>query len=385
MAEPNAPIQPSAPYSPLGESVIQRDYTQANASVSPEQAQQRIPEPVYSQQNTKPRVNPYDLIQNGGEMPTTSGGSGSKSSEPTVNPAMNQLGEKEKTMGAEQLAKIIMDVYEQAHDFGNKALQVSDNTLRKLSIDGSIDLSIPIPFEGGYITIGEAIANYNKQNEDTLTVTKEFKKDVMPPLTRVLSKHGAGLTDEQYLMVAFGKDIAIKLVIVTQMRSTMTQLIESLKETTLATRNGATFQNMPHQRPPQAPAPPQQDFRPPPPPQAPVDETDYNFTHNEAFASTVVRMEVPTTGKDRLMEQREKEATWKKNDESANGGTKLSYAEIQAQRKNKNGKRGRNTTPSDYLTPMDEEQIAEAIILRESKETDKDAEFLDEVVKDPLE
>ena len=140
MAEPNAPLQPSAPYSPVGESVIQRDYTQGNTSVSPEQAQQRIPEPVYNQQNTRPRVNPYELIQNGGEMPATSGGGGgSKSSEPTVNPAMNQLGEKEKTMGAEQLAKIIMDVYEQAHDFGNKALQVSDNTLRKLSLDGSID------------------------------------------------------------------------------------------------------------------------------------------------------------------------------------------------------------------------------------------------------
>jgi hypothetical protein len=115
-----------------------------------------------------------------------------------------------------------------------------------------------------------------------------------------------------------------------------------------------------------------------------VDETDYNFTHNEAFASTVVRMEVPQTGKDRLMEQREKEATWKKNEEQANGGgVKVSYAEAQAQRKNKNGRRGRNT--QDYVPKMDEDEIAEAIILRETKNVDKDAEFLDEVVKDPLE
>ena len=45
-----------------------------------------------------------------------------------------------------------------------------------------------------------------------------------------------------------------------------------------------------------------------------------------------------------------------------------SYAD--AIKAKKSGKRGRK--PKDYIVPLDEEQIAEAIVLRESKPVDKD-------------
>jgi hypothetical protein len=59
---------------------------------------------------------------------------------------------------------------------------------------------------------------------------------------------------------------------------------------------------------------------------------------------------------------------------------KPSYAEAMRNRKRTDGKKGRN--PKDYIPQMDEEQIAEAIILRETvSKGNADEEFLKE---DPL-
>jgi hypothetical protein len=80
--------------------------------------------------------------------------------------------------------------------------------------------------------------------------------------------------------------------------------------------------------------------------------------------STVQQMKVPSTGKARVIAQIEKEKTWKKDAESASGGS--SYEQAMRDRKNA-GKRGRKKA-KDYIqeVQMDEEQIAEAIILNET-------------------
>jgi hypothetical protein len=205
-----------AGYSPLADNVIERQYTQGTTVISPEQARTPIPEPVYMPQSTN-RTNPYDMIASGGDVigggaQTSSGsGEGKKKEIPSINPAMNAMPDADKKMGAEHLSKIIIDGYEQLHVFGNKALQFDEKQLRKLVAEGKVDLSIQIPYEfDKYVTVGEFVQNYNAQSEDTLTVSKEFKKEVTPILTRVLAKHGAGLTDEQALVYLFGKDILMK-------------------------------------------------------------------------------------------------------------------------------------------------------------------------------
>ena len=369
--QPVAPVQVETQpvnYSPFSENVNEKPYTASQGGLSQEQLMGSIPEPMYQSQPLNTRDNPYDMLN--GESPR----SGGRSSEPPpFNPSMNNIPDAEKKMGAEHLAKLIMDGYEQLHVFGNKALQFSDKKLRKLAAEGEIDLNIQIPYDQGQtLSASEFVQSFNEQSKDTLTVSREFKKEVTPVLTRVLEKRGAGLTDEQYLAFMFGKDIVVKGIIIAQMRSTMKDLIEVMKEYTEAQR-GTTGYTSPQATKASNP--------PPPPPVTPNSESvindsyvtsfdnnadDFNFQTNEAVVnSSVQATSIPTNGKERLMDQMKKEKIWKENSEKASGGS--SYQDAINSRKN--GKRGRK--PKDYIK-MDESQIAEAIILRETDKEGKE-------------
>jgi len=349
-------------YNPFLQSVNEKPYSQMNVGVTQEQLNAAIPEPTFSPHTIDSNENPYNML-NGDGIP--SGGGAPKRESAPFNPMMNDVPDGDKKMGAQHMAKLLVDGYEQLHVFGNKALQVPERKIRKLEKEGLIDLSIPIPYEyGKTITAGEFLQDFNEQNKDALTVSKEFKKEVTPVLTRVLEKRGAGLTDEQYLGYLVGKDLIVKLVIVAQLRTTMNDMINVIKDYTEATRAGGGV-------PPQPQAPnPQPQAPTPTAPQSMYQEPDhsapdFNFQDNEVVMnSTVQQMKVPNTGKARVIAQIEKEKKWKKDAEAAGGGS--SYEQAMRDRKN-NGKRGRKKT-KDYIqeVQMDEEQIAEAIILNET-------------------
>jgi len=352
-----------ANYNPFMEQVSEKPYSTMSVGVTQEQLSGAIPEPVFTPHMVDSNENPYNMLGGDGQPSNGASGNNKRESAP-FNPAMNDVPDGDKKMGAQHMAKLLVDGYEQLHVFGNKALQVPERKIRKMEKEGLIDLSIPIPYEyGKTITAGEFLQDFNEQNKDALTVSKEFKKEVTPVLTRVLEKRGAGLTDEQYLGYLVGKDLIVKLVIVAQLRTTMNDMINVIKDYTEATRAGGGV-------PPQPQAPnPQPQAPTPTTPQPMYQEPDhsapdFNFQDNEVVMnSTVQQMKVPNTGKARVIAQIEKEKKWKKDAEAAGGGS--SYEQAMRDRKN-SGKRGRK--PKDYIKDiqMDEEQIAEAIILNES-------------------
>jgi hypothetical protein len=295
---------------------------------------------------------------------------------------MNNVSDADMKMGAEHMAKLFIDGYEQLHVFANKGLQISEKKLRKLEAEGEIDLSIEIPYDyGKTITAGEFVKEFNEQNKDTLTVSKEFKKEVTPVLTRVLQKRGAGLSDEQYLAFIIGKDIVVKGVIVSQVISTQRDMINVIKEYTQAIKeNGGVQppkQNVERNTPPPPPPSNYGDYdapinTQPTQPIVPLDAEDYNFRTNETVVeSSVQKHQVPQSGKARLMAQKKRDREIQQAMEKySNGENKsISYQEAMQQRKNNNGKRGRKS--KDYVK-MSEEQIAEAIVLNEQKPRDKD-------------
>lgn len=355
------PTPSPANYNPFLEQVSEKPYSTVNVGVTQEQLKGAIPEPVYSPFSVDSNENPYNMLGGDGQP---SGGGQKRESAP-FNPMMNDVSDSDKKMGAQHMAKLLVDGYEQLHVFGNKALQVPERKIRKLEKEGLIDLSIPIPYEyGKTITAGEFLQDYNEQNKDALTVSREFKKEVTPVLTRVLEKRGAGLTDEQYLGFLVGKDLVVKLVIVAQLRSTMNDMINVIKDYTEATRAGNGVPPQPQAPTPQAPTP--QPTAPQPQYQEPSHSApDFNFQDNEVVVnSTVQQMQVPSTGKARVIAQIQKEKKWKKDADSTGGGT--SYEQAMKERKN-SGKRGRKKA-ADYVeeVKMDEDQIAEAIVLNES-------------------
>jgi hypothetical protein len=260
---------------------------------------------------------------------------------------------------------MVVDGYEQLHVFANMGLQFSSKKLTRLQSDGEIDLSIPIPDGyGGTITAGQFIQDYNEQSKDALSVSPSFKKEVTPILERVLAKRGAGLTDEQMLMYLFGKDIFTKGVIFYKMKSTMGDMIEVIKDQTQAYKDAYG----------QAPPPPPQPKQPKPQSYSqetkdntqeeyvPTNAPDFNFQTNETvIASSVEKLEVPKSGKSRIIEQKNKEKKWKENATKGNS----SYEEALAQRKT--GKRGRKKSVVDYINSVDVEEITDALILTETK------------------
>ena len=276
------------------------------------------------------------------------------------------------------MARLIIDAYEGLNSAANAMCKFPAGKLRKLEASGEIDLSVEIPYDyGKTIPAGEFIKEFNDQNKDTLSVSKEFKKEVLPPLTRVLEKKGAGITDEQMVAYLFVKDIGVKAVLVGQMRSTMTDMINVIVEYTAAMKDGrgVTPQGQPQQPQPQ----PQRPTSPREEREAPYvnqEGNDYNFVNNETvMQSSVEQMEVPNTGRDRIIMQKAKERKWATNAEKYE---RMSYEKALAERKS--AKKAK--TVKDYITPIDEEEIAEAIILNESvnqpsKKVDPQIEGLD--------
>jgi hypothetical protein len=363
--QPQQTELPKPSYNPLMDNVNEKPYSSQGITASQEQLNYAIPEPSYQPQSVGSRENPYKTIQNGGSM---SSGGGDKEP-PPINPSMNPLGDAEKKEGAKHMAKLIIDGYEQMHVFANKGLQFNPSKLRKLEAEGLINLSIPLPDGyGNTITAGGFIQEFNDQSKDALTVSSAFKKETTPILERVLAKRGAGLTDEQMLIYLFGKDIAVKGVLFYQMKSTMNEMIEIIKQQTEAySGGGGTPPTMPNDTKtkentttqPYAYAPSQE-------PQVDVNAQDFNFQTNDTFvASKVSNMEVPKTGRDRIIAQKQREKKWKDDIEKASSGGS-SYEEALAKRKT--GVRGKKKSISDYVKGADKKEITDAIILTETKD-----------------
>jgi len=198
-----------------------------------------------------------------------------------INPEMKHLGKKDTDMAAGHMAKLVIQGYEWMHDLGNKALQFNERKLTKLQADGEINLNAMIDYDyGKKIRAGDFFSEYNAQIKDILTVSQEFKDEVMPILERVLAKRGVGMTDEQMLIFLFGKDIAAKSMIFFQQKTQMNMILASIKEAT----TGMYAQKAPESAPPPPPPPPP----PPSPSPSPAASAKYEVLEPEEYELSAV-------------------------------------------------------------------------------------------------
>jgi len=249
-------------YDPLGQPINEKPYTKPNVTIDPKDMMGDIPEPSF-------QPPPLDL-----GSPDFAEATPKKEAKP-FNPQMNDLPKKEKEVAASHVAKMIMQGYEFAHGVANKGMMFSEKKLNKLAREGEVDFGIQIPYDyssNQTMSAAEFIKEFNDQQKDALVVSQEFKEEVTPVLERVLKKRGIGMTDEQYLIFLFGKDIAIKTTQFMAARSQMSEIINQLKEMTAelkSSRGGSAY-----------PTPP------PPPPSAP--QPEYNFTNTSTYTANEV-------------------------------------------------------------------------------------------------
>ncbi len=355
---------PKPAYNPLMDVVNEKPYSVGSFSANPEQLMGGIPEPVYQPQNIGGRENPYKTIrdQSGTSEPSGSGG-GKRDSQP-VNPAMRDLPDSEKKEGAKYVAKMIMDIHEQIYVFLNSTLPISQKKLRKLQAEQQIDLNMPVT-DGA--TAGQIIEEFNNEVKDALVLDPKWRKETTPILEAVLAKRGAAMTDEQMLLFQYGKKLGIDGIQyfgIKKQQGEIFQLLIDLKERYDSSGGNGYMppRPEPQQRTeqPYAYAPETQN----------VNSDTFNFDDNEAVMSqTVTQMRVPKTGKERSIAQRQKETKWAKDSEQA-----LTPYEI-AMEERKTGKKGRaKKSPTDYVKAVDKDEIVDALILSETKNSDLPSE-----------
>jgi hypothetical protein len=125
-----------------------------------------------------------------------------------------------------------LDAYEQAHRYAQYVVKVDEETLMQKQAQGKLDLSMQIPVSetGDTMSVAEFVAQYNEQSANALKYDKDFGYKVRPAMIRVFMKRGWGMTDEQFLMYMFGKDIAVKVGIMYQLRKTINGTLDTLEK-----------------------------------------------------------------------------------------------------------------------------------------------------------
>ena len=266
---PTDQAEESSFFNPLQESVQQRDYS------APQIAQGNVA-PLEEPQFMRKGFDQIKAEQDGGfNSPPSGGGSTSSASAPQMsndpmnnpNPAFNELEDKEKKKASEQMVDAVLDTYDTLKTLSAKLGQMDEKKVRKMIEEGKIDKNrrIVIDEYGNSVGIMEFVANYNSQVAQAVEPDPSFRKSVRPAMTRVFMKKGWGMTDEQYLLFAFGKDLTISAVTLIGMKKGLKEILNNLQEEQLAKGNPVA-----PQRP--TPPPPAQSEgydTPPPPPNYP--------------------------------------------------------------------------------------------------------------------
>ena len=212
-------------FSPLDAPVKQRSYTQHKIYADSEVVAD-LEEPTFQ----APNFSDFDEP------------SAEEEKEPAkpFNEAYSELDGKEKTMGAEMMAEMTLDIYEKGCNFLGKVPEISEAKLDKLIAEGEIDGDIQLPTESGNIGVKDFAVEYNGSIKEAFEVSDDFKEKVRPPLIRVFKKRGIGMTDEQLLGYYFVTDLGTKVAQAVMLKKTANNILDSLKENTLAIRESQT-------------------------------------------------------------------------------------------------------------------------------------------------
>jgi len=208
-------------YNPFGESVVEREYATPKVASG---VTEEITEPTFM----PPSYEDIVAEREGGGLEEDL----SENPFDNPNPALNDLDSKDKKIACESLVDTCLDAYEQLHKYAQYVVKVDEDELMQKQASGKIDLNeiIPVTENGDTMSVGEFVGQYNQQSAEALKYDKEFGFKVRPAMVRVFMKKGWGMSDEQYLMYMFGKDIAVKVGIMYSLKKTINSTLETLEK-----------------------------------------------------------------------------------------------------------------------------------------------------------
>jgi len=259
-------------FNPLGEPILEKEYTKHNVKIDPKDFSSDIPEPSFS---------PPPM---GGTLKQEEKTKKPEPKQP-INKEFNAMSNKDKEDSAGKFAEMMMTGYKALNGWVDSKLLFDEKKINKLSREGEIDLSMQVPITHNQtMSVGQFIDEYNEQTRGTIKVSKEFEQEVMPVLTRVLAKRGVGFSDEQYLGYLVIKDGLTKSFLVSQSISVKKEFLQMFKDG-MQTRN-AQFTPPPMNNPQPEPQTEPTYTPPPPPPQRNPDTNVNDFVNQMTGAYT---------------------------------------------------------------------------------------------------
>jgi hypothetical protein len=223
-------------FNPLSESTIERDYSRPviQEGYVPDLEEPSFHNKTFNEIQTDRGQSTTPPPPNGGGNPQGGMPMGGGNSDPFMNPnpALNDLDDREKRLASEHMVDAVLDTYETISTMSGNLAKMDEQKVRDLIAEGSINSNrrIPVDEQGNTVSVMEFIQGYNSQVGTAVENDPAFRKKVRPVMIRVFSKRGWGMTDEQFLLFAFGKDISIKAVTLYAMRKGVSDILTRLQD-----------------------------------------------------------------------------------------------------------------------------------------------------------
>lgn len=200
-------------YNPLGDNVEEKDYQRANVAGA-----NRLPD------IEEPTFTPPSLED---IRPDMFGGGGEDEDEIFGKDVINDLPKGDKKKAAQQLTNMVLEGYSSVCAFAGGFANMKESKLFQMATDDKISMQMAIPVSPQEsVGVLDFVQSFNAQINEAMEVTDEFKDNVREPMTRIFQKKGAGMTDEQFLLVMFGKDIITKTATTIALKRQLTATLE---------------------------------------------------------------------------------------------------------------------------------------------------------------
>ncbi len=253
-------------FDPLGESVDEKSYTGANIEVKGV-IPAEIPEPelhktviefdaaggvvdndteqeeVSSQQPTKQEPNNNTAFEqpsfeqpNFEQPPTNNEVQNDEPKTKSLKDAFSNEGADDGAERSRKLVKMILKGYKWLFEQGYNWLSLSESKIKKKALKGDIKydvlfMSMPLNESGSeVVTVFEFIEDYNTNLKKASSVDQEFLDEMENVLTEIFTERGIGMSNEMYVMVALGTDMANRLIGMGTLNYTINSLLKQFSK-----------------------------------------------------------------------------------------------------------------------------------------------------------
>ncbi len=229
--EPSSPLLQQVEDKPHGHKAV--DPNQADKLYTP------IPEPQFK----RPKV-------------TFDAGTASPiNGQTTAKPGEPELSEAEKNQRTKSMVEALIRGYEDINKLAGWIVKPNEKKIigkiQAGELDGETRIRIGFDDPTGH-NIGEIIQDANARIDETMVVTDKFKRNITPPLERIVKKNNWGISDEALVGELLIRDVAMKGAMLFQLNQSMKQVIAALTIDKNANPNGAPVENQTYntQQPP---------------------------------------------------------------------------------------------------------------------------------------